>query len=160
MNVKRTDQLLLLLACLLATAAGCRKQDRSPRVTINNTTWRVELATTAKQRYRGLSGRRDLPAGSGMLFIYPSPRALRFCMRDCLIPLDIAFISSDRRVIATYTMSVEPDLAGRVPYRSTEPAQFVLEVPAGQLRQADVMPGSAVTFAGEIPDAAKAAPGP
>lgn len=81
-------------------------------------------------------------------------------MRGCLIPLDIVFISTDLRVVAVHTMSVEPDLAGRKVYSSKVPAQFALELQAGQLALAGVKPGAVVTFAGEIPDAAKADPGP
>ena len=151
---------LSMATCLLVVTASCRKQPAGPQVTINGSSWRVELATTAAQKYRGLSGRPDLPADRGMLFVYPSAGMLEFCMRGCLIPLDIAFISADHRVVAVHTMSVEPDLAGRKVYSSKVPAQFALELQAGQLALAGVKLGAVVTFAGEISDAAKADPGP
>lgn len=122
-----------------------------PRVTINGTTWLVELAITPEQRRRGLSFRMELPEGTGMLFVFDEPEILSFWMRDCYIPLDIAFVGPDRRVVQTYTMSVEPDRAGRARYESNLPAQWALEVPAGSLARAGVKVGQLVTFAGEMP---------
>jgi len=95
-----------------------------------------------------------------MLFVYPSPKALDFCMRDCFIPLDIAFIDADLRVVVTYTMAVEPDRAGSVSYSSLRPAQFALELPAGALSRAGVRPGDKVVFSAQIHEAAKEADSP
>ena len=95
-----------------------------------------------------------------MLFVYPSPQVLDFCMRGCTIPLDIAFIDADLRVVATYTMAVEPDLAGSVNYSSLGPVQFALEVPGGALGQASVRPGDKVVFSAQIHEAAKEADSP
>ena len=163
--------MFLLLAGSLA-GGGCRRQAdgsaetkpspgrSAPTVIINGRAWHVELAVTAEKRYRGLSGRTHLPANSGMLFIFPAPRVLVFCMRGCMIPLDIAFIGPDLRVVATETMAIEQDLAGRVRYSSSVPAQFALEVPAGSLRQTDVKIGDKVIFKGDIQKPAKAATDP
>lgn len=144
-------------------AWGCR--DRGPdvpartAVTIRGRTWRVELALTPQQRYRGLSGRDRLAADGGMLFVYPRPQVLEFCMRDCLVPLDIAFINADRCVVATATMEVEPDRVGRKAYTSDVPAQYALELPAGALAGAGVRAGDRVEFSPELPPA-KAEDGP
>ena len=94
-----------------------------------------------------------------MLFIYPTPQPLEFCMRVCVIPIDIAFIDGDLRVVSTHTMAVEPDLAGRVLYPSGPAAQYVLEVAAGALAKAGVKPGDRVILQ-NTPDAAKAELGP
>jgi uncharacterized membrane protein (UPF0127 family) len=39
--------------------------------------------------YLGLSHRRDLPDGRGMLFIMPALEVQTFCMRGMQFPLDI-----------------------------------------------------------------------
>ena len=153
------------LACLgalaLAAAAGCDKPSPPPAsVTIGGRTWQVELATTVEQRYRGLSDRPKLAADAGMLFIYPRPQVLDFCMRQCLIPLDIAFIDADLRVVKTCTMPVEPYGLERATYSSAVPAQYALEVSAGALSAAGVKAGDTVKFSGNVPPAAKAQPGP
>ena len=151
---------LVLAVALLPAWSGCRRQQAPPSVTIAGKTWQVELAATAKERYRGLAGRRSLSENAGVLFIFPEPEVLTFCMRGCLIPLDIAFISADHRVAAVHTMSVEPDLAGRESYCSGVPVQYALEVPAGALARAAVEAGQRVVFGGNIPQAAKEPPDP
>jgi len=152
--------LLALTAASLLAGAGCRRRERPPAVTIAGKTWQVELATTARQRYVGLAGRSRLSENAGMLFVFPRPKVRNFCMRGCLIPLDVAFISAGRQVIAIHTMSVEPGLAGRTAYSSSVPAQYALEVPAGALARAGVTTGQRVTFTGDIPAATKAEPSP
>jgi uncharacterized protein len=153
---KRRLLILILLLAGVAIAAAVwllRKEDQ-PQVTINGKTWNVELATTQYVQEKGLAERDSLADDAGMLFIYPREKILTFWMKDCLIPLDIAFIDKDMRVINTETMAVEPD--GRTRYSSSKPAQFALEVPAGALKRAGVQPGSKVIFSGDIPVPAKA----
>jgi len=134
---------------------GCKKESEQPTVSIRQATWKVELAATDMQRYQGLSGRDNLPEGTGMLFLFSAPCILDFCMRDCLIPLDIAFIDSDLLVVATHTMAVEPDGKGSVVYSSSVPAQFALEVPAGSLGCAGVQLGDKALLSPTILNAAK-----
>ena len=153
-----------LAGLLLLLAGGSCRRDPAPsaisadppRVQINGRVWSVELATTDFQRYRGLSGRTELAEDAGMLFIHPQPRKLEYCMRDCHIPLDIAFIDPDLRVVAIHTMKVEPDRVGRAPYGSGKAARYALEVPGGALGRAGVKIGQKVTFLGDVPT--KAAP--
>jgi len=152
--------LLAFLPVAAATLPGCGDEpgDTTGEVTINGFTWVVDLALTEQQRYDGLAGREYLLEGTGMLFLFGEAQPLEFCMRGCLIPLDIAYLSSDLRVVAMHTMQVEPDLAGRKGYPSGVPARYALEVPAGELARADVRIGSRATFSDNIPDAIKAAP--
>jgi len=150
--------LAMALALALPLGSGCDGRKQSPaQVTIGEMTWSVELATTEQQRYRGLSGRRELAEDEGMLFVYPREQTLDFCMRGCVIPLDIAFIDGQLRVVSVQTMAVEPDLAGRVSYRSGAAAQYALEVTAGALERAGVEVGDKVLLSGNIPSPTKAA---
>lgn len=144
---------LPIAAALIATLclAGCRAQPAQPQVTIRAHTWRVDLALTPQQCFQGLSGVTNLPAGRGMLFIFPDSALRAFCMRGCYIPLDIAFLDDRLRVVHTATMAVEPDRAGRVVYASQLPAKYALEVPAGALSAAGVAPGDHAAFTGPIP---------
>ena len=144
--------------CILAVAqVQCDRGDGTggpqlPRVEINGHVWRVETATTRATRYQGLAGRGPLDADRGMLFIYPQPDVLGFCMRGCYIPLDIAFIDGDLRVVRIHTMAVEPGREGTVTYSSDQPAMYALEVGAGELARAKVRVGQKVTFLGPMPN--------
>lgn len=151
---------LVFLAAAAACLPGCGGEDdpKTPQVTLRGRTWRVDLAMTQSRRYVGLSGRRELSPGTGMLFVYPDSAIREFCMRECYIPIDIAFLDADRRVVRMHTMQVEPDRLGRVAYSSDEPCQYALEVPAGELAEAGVQVGDVAEFSADVPSAAKAEP--
>lgn len=152
------------VAALLA-AAGCRERPSAvqpstagagPRVAIDGRgSWAVELAVTTAQRNKGLAGRREMPTGQGMLFCFREPAVREFWMEGCLVPLDIAFIGPDMRVMKTYRMAVESDRRGHVLYSSPGPAQYALEAAAGELERAGVKVGDTVRLEG-IPEDAKA----
>jgi uncharacterized membrane protein (UPF0127 family) len=147
-----------LMAAFVLPIFGCARETPlppPPQVRIDGQTWTVELAMTPRQRYEGLSGRRAIPAGRGMLFVFPSARSLSFCMRNCETPIDVAFIGPDLRVVNLYEMPIEPDRAGNTNYDSHLPAQYVLEVAGGTLRAAGVRIGSRVEMFG-VPDASQA----
>ena len=155
----RARQILAPCLCVLAlTGLRCDRGDEPqlPRVEINAHVWRVVPAMTRAARYRGLSGRRSLGRDEGMLFIFPQPKVLEFCMRDCQIALDIAFIDSDLEVVRIHTMAVEPDGVALKTYKSDRPAMYALEVGAGELGRAKVKVGQKVTFLGPMPQASLA----
>jgi uncharacterized membrane protein (UPF0127 family) len=120
-------------------------------VTINGHTWHVSLARTLKERKKGLGGRDDLPDGEGMLFVFPAAQILEFCMRNCSIGLDIAFLDEDLRVVNFCSMAVEPDGMGTAIYRSKQKAKYALEVRNGEFSRAGLQEGQKASFSGTIP---------
>ena len=156
---------LAMCAALAMPLGGCRRQPAGPAAATTSSgaqvaiagrgVWTVELAVTAERRSKGLAGRDSLAAGHGMLFVFSGPVVRDFWMEGCHIPLDIAFISPDMRVVKTYRMAVEADRKGHVLYSSQAPAQYALEMPAGELDRAGVRAGDSVSLTG-IPEAVKA----
>ncbi|MCL2701072.1 MAG: DUF192 domain-containing protein [Phycisphaerae bacterium] len=123
-------------------------------VRIAQASWQVELAVTEAQQSLGLGRRDELPAGRGMLFVYDKPHVMTFWMKDCLIPLDIAFIDAAGFIVKIHTMPNEPLDTHRDDlklYSSGVPALLALEVPAGALGQAGVRVGDRVTLDPNIP---------
>lgn len=145
-HILAAGALLLVVLAVVVACPGCRKPPPTPRVVINGRGWYVDLARTPQEQHRGLGGRTYLSSDVGMLFIFDQPKELTFCMRDTEIPLDIAFISQDLKVVSVQTMAVEPDRAGRAIYRSAGPAKYAMEVPAGGLTGAGAKPGDRVEF--------------
>ncbi len=93
----------------------------------------VEIANTDLKRQKGLMNREKLESGTGMLFIFDTEDTHTFWMKNTLIPLDIAWISSDNQVVDIQTMTpCEKDPCAL--YKSKAPAQFVLEVNQGELK--------------------------
>ena len=60
---------------------------------------RAELADTAARRTRGLMFRPSLGEEAGMLFLFPRDTTGGFWMQDTRVPLSIAFIDWDGRIM-------------------------------------------------------------
>lgn len=105
----------------------------------------LELKLTDKSRAKGMGGRTEVPEGTGMLFVYPFEHALRFWMKDCLIPLDIAFLNAEGDVLAIGTMPTEPDPANpKEIYGFAEPGQFAIEMGAGEMEKIGLKRGDRI----------------
>lgn len=89
----------------------------------------VELATSSAAREKGLGGRDGLAPDTGMLFVFPRDGAYAFWMKDMRFPIDMLWLDANGRVV-TLRGSVSPDTYPAV-FSATEPARFVLELPAG-----------------------------
>ncbi len=59
----------------------------------------VELARTPRQQEIGLMFRTSIPAGSGMLFVWPEPQQSAMWMKHCPVPEDMVFIGADNRIM-------------------------------------------------------------
>jgi uncharacterized membrane protein (UPF0127 family) len=109
----------------------------------------VEIARTADEWRRGLSGRQSLPADQGMLFVFPTPGMYPFWMPDMRFPIDIIWIDENRRVIGI-SENVPPleNASKPVYYRPPSPAQYVLEVNAGFARSHGITVGDQLSLPG------------
>lgn len=87
----------------------------------------TELAVTPGERSEGLMHRESLPDNAAMLFVYSAPASRCFWMRNTLIPLTVAFLADDGRVLQLADM--EP-LSEEV-HCSELPVRFALEVNQG-----------------------------
>jgi uncharacterized protein len=107
---------------------------------------RVEVADDLAEQATGLMDRTTLGENRGMLFVYPEERELSFWMKNTLIPLSIAFIDSERRIIDIQDMKPLDDEPPS--YVSAEPAQYALEVNQGFFEERGVKVGDSV----ELPE--------
>ena len=129
--------LALALAALLHTA----------QLEIGGETLRVEIADTDKTRDRGLMGRKSLPDGEGMLFVFEKSAPLSFWMKNTLIPLSIGFFDSSKTLIRTLEMDPPPKgAASFISYESGAPAQYALEVPQHWFKKNRIKPGMKFTL--------------
>jgi uncharacterized protein len=87
----------------------------------------LEIANTPQERAVGLSRRESLQEQVGMLFVWPAEQHGAFWMKDTFIPLSIAFISDDGRIMEIQDMEpLSEEL--HVPAR---PYRYALEVNQG-----------------------------
>ena len=100
----------------------------------------VELATAFEEQILGLMYRDKLGKNGGMLFVFPKENFLSFWMKDTRIPLSIAFIKEDGRIIQIESMK---------PYSldthvSKEKAKYALEMNEGWFKVHNVREGDTV----------------
>ena len=88
----------------------------------------IYVAQTESQRNRGLMFVRDLPATTGMLFVYAGDRVASMWMKNTFIPLDMLFIRFDGTVSSVIANTEPQSLKSQ---SAIEPVTFVLELNAG-----------------------------
>lgn len=102
----------------------------------------VELARTPKEINVGLMGRANLTPNSGMLFIFSDSDRHPFWMKNTSIPLSIAFIAEDGRIIDIQDMK---PLSAEIIYPK-EDHKLALEVPQGYFSEKGVQVGDFFTL--------------
>jgi len=113
-------------------------------VTIEKHKWNVWIMDSNGKRMEGMMRLNgpDIKDDDGMIFVFPDEDYRGFWMKNTNIPLDIAFISSDLRIINVATM--KPHDENTTP--STRPAMYVLEVKGGQFKKYGIKAGMKVQF--------------
>jgi uncharacterized membrane protein (UPF0127 family) len=101
-----------------------------------------------------LSGRPSLAPGTGMLFIFETEGVYYFWMKDMRFPLDMVWISAGCVVVDITKDAPPPEpgqaLAELARYSPSQPAQYVLEINAGEAEAADIHAGDPVEFGGSL----------
>lgn len=106
-------------------------------------TFKVELAVTQEEQSRGLMFRKELPAGSGMLFLNNEDEMRSFWMKNTYIPLDILFINGRYEVKHVHYGAKPLD---ETHISSRYPAQYILEINAGRAKKCKITPGTKTEF--------------
>ena len=108
-----------------------------------NIIFNVEIAKTFEERKRGLMFRENLLKSEGMLFIFPKEDIIRLWMKNTLIPLDIIFLSHDKKIVdIKHNMKKLSDNV----IRSEEKSKYVLELNAGLTQELNIKIGDKVFF--------------
>lgn len=111
-------------------------------ISVGDTTVVVDVVSTDLLRQKGLSGRESLADGTGMLFVFDTSDRWGIWMKDMRFAIDILWIREDG-VVVTLKEHVAPESYPTV-FSSTEPARYVLELPAGFARKHGVGEGSVI----------------
>jgi uncharacterized membrane protein (UPF0127 family) len=101
----------------------------------------AEVAKTEKARQLGLMHRTYMPADDGMLFIFEQSATHCFWMRNTKIPLAIAFIADDGKIVNILEMKAMTE-DNHCP---TKPVRFALEMNQGWFSKKGVLPGHTIT---------------
>jgi hypothetical protein len=138
----RTSAAAAIALAVLVAVSGCTPKLERVLVTIGSDAFTIEVARTENQRARGLMHRQTLGKREGMLFVFDADQHLAFWMKDTTLPLSIAFLSSDGRILQIEDM--EP--LSQKSIRSRLSARYALELPRGAFAEAGASEGEAVVL--------------
>jgi len=114
---------------------------------IRGHTLRVEVASTESERRLGLMHRRSLGEDQGMVFTYDKPGPQAMWMRNTLIPLSVAFVGADGRILNIEDMQ---PLTEEV-HASKGNAAWSIEANVGWFRKRGIRPGDRVKGLAALP---------
>ena len=100
----------------------------------------AEIAEKAEDRNHGFMERKNIPDGTGMLFIFERDQILSFWMKNTPHPLSIAYIDSKGKIRNIYDMTPY-SLASIV---STVKVRYALEVPQGWYKKNGITEGDTI----------------
>ncbi len=134
----------LLFACI--SLASCKskklpvKDIKIVRQDGTEFTVKAEIAEKPEDRNHGFMGRKTIPDGTGMLFVFEKDQILSFWMRNTPHPLSIAYIDSKGKIRNIFDMT---------PYStasivSTVSVRYALEVPQGWYKKNGITEGDTV----------------
>ncbi|MEB2309963.1 MAG: DUF192 domain-containing protein [Candidatus Brocadiaceae bacterium] len=138
---------VILFICMVLIYAGIReiwgdgqKRNKVMPISVAGIALEVELATTPEDQILGLMYRDHLGDNEGMLFIFPTEKELSFWMKDTHIPLSLAFIKEDGRIVQIESMK---------PYSldthvSREKVKYALEMKEGWFTMHKVKEGDRI----------------
>jgi uncharacterized membrane protein (UPF0127 family) len=112
------------------------------KVIINDNVFKVKVCMTPETISKGMMGQKFNNDFNGMLFMMPNDGYQSFWMKNCLIPLDIIFIDSDKK-ITSIQKNCEPCKKIECPtYEGT--GQYVLELEGGTCDICEIEPGQKI----------------
>lgn len=120
---------LLLSLALFSGAAAAQQAQHLPTLPLRAGMHvaQVQLAVSPEERATGLMHRKDMPQHEGMLFVFESPQVQCFWMKNTLLPLSIAFLADDGRIVSMADMKPLDETS----HCSAEPVRYALEMNQG-----------------------------
>ena len=101
---------------------------------------RAEVASTLETRSKGLMFREYLGPNEGMLFVFPQAEAHCMWMRNTLIPLSVAFMDAQGKIVSISEMQPKTETT----HCAASPAKFALEMTGGWFAGKGIKPGTAL----------------
>ena len=142
--------IIIILVFILLAAIGFAVTNlfnftNSPSATIKDKTFKLLVAKSDEEKQVGLSRHENLPADSGMIFLFDEPNIYSFWMKDMKFPIDILYINGDR--IVTIYKNQKPERSGNPPVLTPkEEADKVLEINAGLSDKYKFLEGDKIKF--------------
>lgn len=144
--IKSCFFITLVLCVFLLCVPSSHAENITPlkirSISINNISITAEVADTPETRMKGLMYRKQMPTNHGMLFVFEKSQPLCFWMRNTYIPLAIAFIDEQGKILNFHEM---------LPLRddnhcSAGPAKYALEMNRNWFREHNIKEKDIIRF--------------
>lgn len=120
--------------------------------------FRLEIASTPEQQARGYMFRKRVGRDEGMLFVFPGSDFHSFWMKNCLVSLDIIWLS-EALTIVHLEQQVPACRKDPCPsYPSMSKARYVLEIASGGAKKHRLRVGETIRLSGLNLDRASSEP--
>lgn len=106
---------------------------------------KIEVANTEELWEYGLMNRKSIPWKFGMLFVFNDYVDYGFWMKNTLVPLDIAFIDSEGKILNIQRMDPCEEENCKI-YKSPFPYMYALEAKAGFFKRFGFKEGAKIEF--------------
>lgn len=127
--------------CLFALPLSASSADLPQKtLTIGANKLIVEVASTPQTRETGLMNRFSLQQDHGMLFVFEVPQELAFWMKNTYIPLSIAFVDVNGRILNIEDMRPQDEST----HWSSGQALYAIEMRQGWFAARGIAAGDAV----------------
>lgn len=110
---------------------------------------RAEVVNTDESRQEGLMHRKNMPANNGMLFVFGQTAQHCMWMRNTLIPLSVAFLDGQGRIINVEEMLPQTENN----HCAAKPAKFALEMNASWFKNRGLGAGMPIVGIDKAPPA-------
>ncbi len=146
-NLKKLLPVAAFFCIILSTASCKSKKLPVTDITItraDGTTQivKAEVAQKEEDRNYGFMNRKNIPDGTGMLFVFEKEQILSFWMKNTPHPLSIAYIDSRGKIRNIYDMTP----FSLTPIKSTSSVRYALEVPQGWYKENNINVGDIVSW--------------
>ncbi|HET7302880.1 MAG TPA: DUF192 domain-containing protein [Candidatus Saccharimonadales bacterium] len=135
---------MLLLLIWFVFGMG-QRHSAQQRLDFGKHTFWLEVADTPAKQAKGLGDRSGLAANHGMLFVFNDSDVRCFWMKDTAMPLDMIWLSANKEVLYVAN-NVQPNTYPATFCANNNPAQFVIELAAGQAKKAGLHPGATMRW--------------
>jgi len=139
-----TGRMFTLIAATAFAAAASAAQVvelATVPLTINGNKLTAEVAKTTEQQMTGLMYRFSLKPDHGMVFVFDRSEQRAFWMKNTYIPLSIAFVTADGRILNIEDMAPRDETS----HLSAGPAMYAIEIRKGWFAERGIKAGDRVS---------------
>ncbi|MBC3869157.1 DUF192 domain-containing protein [Undibacterium oligocarboniphilum] len=130
------------MTVLSLTTLTCSAQGKLPVTQLSAGIYviKAEVAANEAQRQQGLMLRTQMGANEGMVFDFGAPASVCMWMKNTLIPLSVAFIDGDGKIVNIEDMQPETTDS----HCANKTVRYALEMNQGWFKQKNIKSGSKI----------------